>query len=94
MRTYDESCALLDRVVGRCVRDAAFAASVLEDPESALAEYELNEDELDDFRSLKARHREEAAEAWHAIRSGMTAIQAGHAHQARQIRKTPYLGPT
>ena len=93
MRSYDESCALLDRVVGRCVRDPAFAASVLEDPESALAEYHLNEDELDDFRSLKARHREEAAEAWHAIRNGMTAIQARQADQARQTRNQQ-LGST
>jgi len=94
MRTYDESCALLDRVVGRCVRDAAFAASVLENPESALAEYELNEDELDDFRSLKARHRDEAAEAWHAIRTGMTAVQARRADQARQANDMRQLGPT
>jgi len=76
MRTYEESCALLDRVVGRCVRDESFAAAVLENPEAALEEYQLNEDELDDFRSLKARHREEAAQTWTAIRTGMAQVRA------------------
>ena len=71
MRTYEESCALLDQVVGRCVRDADFACDVLEDPETALAEYELNEDEMDDFRSLKRRHRDEADMVWSAIRKGL-----------------------
>jgi hypothetical protein len=71
MRTYEESCALLDQIVGRCVRDEAFARAVLADPEAALQEYELNEDELDDFRALRDRHREEAAAGWAAIRRGL-----------------------
>ena len=79
MRTYDESCALLDRIVGRCVREAPFADAVLNDPETALREYELNEDELDDFRALKTRHRDEASETWSAIRGGMAAIRSGGA---------------
>jgi hypothetical protein len=76
MRTYEESCALLDQIVGRCVRDAEFAAFVLADPEAALKEYELNEDELDDFRALRDRHRDEAAETWAAIRDGLETIRA------------------
>jgi hypothetical protein len=75
MRTYDESCALLDRIVGRCVRESDFADAVLNEPETALKEYELNEGELDDFRALKARHRDEASETWSAIRNGMTAAR-------------------
>jgi hypothetical protein len=75
MRTYDESCALLDRIVGRCVREAHFADAVLHDPETALKEYELNEGELDDFRALKARHRDEASETWSAIRNGMATVR-------------------
>lgn len=74
MRSYEESCTLLDGIVGRCVRDAAFAASVLDDPISALASYGLNQDELDDFLALKARHRWEAEQGWAAIRA---AIEAG-----------------
>jgi hypothetical protein len=81
VRSYEESCGLLDRIVGRCVRDGAFASAVLEDPEGALAEYELNDDELDDFRALAARHRDEAAEGWAAIRE---AIEAGRTR--RQAR--------
>lgn len=68
MRTYEESCRLLDEIVGRCVRDAEFAVSVLTDPEIALKEYELNEDELDDFRALKNRHFDETKEGWSALR--------------------------
>jgi hypothetical protein len=75
MRSYDESCALLDRIVGRCVREASFANAVLANPELALKEYELNEDELDDFRTLKARHSDEASQTWSAIREGMAAAQ-------------------
>ena len=71
MRTFEQSCRLLDEIVGRCVRDMAFAASVLDDPESALLEYELEEHELDDFRALRARHRDEAREGWAAIRAGL-----------------------
>lgn len=75
MRTYEESCARLDQIVGRCVRDVAFATAVLGDPEDALKEYELNEDEMDDFRSLRDSHREEAAEGWVAIRIGLETVR-------------------
>jgi hypothetical protein len=75
MRTYEESCALLDQIVGRCVRDPEFAASVLADPEAALKEYVLNEDELDDFRALKKRHHNEAADGWTAIRTGLQTVR-------------------
>jgi hypothetical protein len=71
VRSYEESCALLDRVVGRCIRVPAFGESVLSDPVAALREYELNEDELDDFRALCAEHREEAEEVWETVRSEM-----------------------
>ena len=76
MRTYEESCALLDSIVGRCIREADFAARVIADPEAALVEYQLDEDELDDFRSLKARHSEEALETWTAIRTGVARVRA------------------
>jgi len=84
MRTYEESCALLDLIVGRCVRDSAFAESVLAQPEVALAEYELNQGELDDFLALKAGHREEAAETWAAIRSGVDQVRARQQHAQQQ----------
>jgi hypothetical protein len=71
LRSYEESCALLDRIVGRCVRDADFARAVLDDPEAALAPYALNEDELDDFRTLRRDHREEAMSGWAQIRLAM-----------------------
>lgn len=74
MRSYEESCAYLDEIVGRCVRDEKFAASVLEDPESALKQYQLSEDELDDFRALKYKHGSDAAESWATIRAGMVKI--------------------
>jgi hypothetical protein len=77
VRNYEESCALLDRIVGRCVRDEAFATRVLDDPVSALAMYELNQDELDDFLALKAGHRREAEQGWAEIRAAMASLQAG-----------------
>ena len=69
MRTYEESCLLLDRIVGRCIRDEAFAARVLDDPAAALKEYDLNADELEDFTELRADHRQEASDGWKAIRT-------------------------
>jgi hypothetical protein len=74
-RTYEESCELLDEIVGRCVRDADFAEAVLDDPERALRDYLLNPHELEDFVALKTRHRKEAATAWRAIRSAMATIR-------------------
>jgi hypothetical protein len=73
MRTYEESCTLLDGIVGRCVREAPFASAVLDDPAAALKEYELNADELDDFLALRADHREEAEETWRSIREYIAA---------------------
>jgi len=75
-RSYRESCALLDRIVGRCIRDARFADWVLAAPEDALAEYQLTEDEFDDFRALSAGHLAEADEVWRSIRARMTTLQA------------------
>jgi hypothetical protein len=75
MRSYDESCSIIDRIVGRCIRIPEFASSVLSDPEAALKEYNLNEDELDDFRALCAGHREEAGEVWETVRADMGAAK-------------------
>lgn len=68
-RTVEESTALIDTIVGRCVREAEFGARVLENPEVALAEYQLNEAELDDFRALKAQYADLAAEKWAILRT-------------------------
>lgn len=75
MRSYEESCEYLDEIVGRCVRDKAFAEAVLANPEVALKHYHLNEDEMDDFRTLQKNHRVEAAEGWAAIRSAIEGKQ-------------------
>jgi len=48
----DERLRLMDSIVGRCVLDRDFGASVLCDPDRALSAYNLSEDELDDFRAL------------------------------------------
>jgi hypothetical protein len=78
MRTYEQSCALLDLIVGRCVRDADFADAVLSEPESALAVYCLEDHELADFRALAARHHQEAREGWRALRTATAPLfQAG-----------------
>lgn len=74
MRSYEESCDLLDRIVGRCIREADFAERVLSNPEAALAEYGLDEHELEDFQILQSSHREEAAEGWRAIRERMVEL--------------------
>jgi hypothetical protein len=61
---------MLDRIVGRCVRDPVFGEAVLVDPERALEEYELNTDELDDFRALAAEPNG-ARVVWAGIREAM-----------------------
>ena len=63
----EESTALIDKIVGRCVREASFAKCVLEDPRRALTEYGLNKAELDDFLALQ-RHANEASDAWAQLR--------------------------
>ena len=83
MRSYEESCALLDGIVGRCIREADFAERVLSDPEAALREYQLEEHELDDFRELKKDHREEAAQGWRAIRERMAELQSQQAREPK-----------
>ncbi len=68
MRTTEESCALIDQISGRCVRDPEFARRVMADPETALIEYDLEPDELEDFVVLRERHREEAMRGWARVR--------------------------
>jgi hypothetical protein len=67
-RTTEESLSVIDRVIGRCLRDRPFAEAVLENPEVALAAYGLQEDEMDDFRALKKNDREEALRGWAEVR--------------------------
>lgn len=80
-RSYDESCVLLDGIVGRCARDAAFAQAVVADPVEALADYQLEEHELDDFRALSASHGDEALEAWAAVRGALPKGWAGSSQE-------------
>jgi hypothetical protein len=68
MRTMEESCAMIDRISGRCVREPEFAAQVMADPATALAEYDLEPDELEDFVVLQQRHRDEALRGWTRVR--------------------------
>jgi hypothetical protein len=75
-RSYEESCALLDRIVGRCVRDAEFSERVLNEPDDALREYGLTEDELDDFQILGADHNSEAEKVWQSIRTRMEELRS------------------
>jgi hypothetical protein len=70
-RTLEESLSLIDRVVARCVREPDFAASVLTDPDGALRDYTLNEDELDDFRALSAGDRDAILSGWAALRDSI-----------------------
>jgi hypothetical protein len=73
VRSVEDSVALLDRIVGRCVRDAEFGRRVLACPETALAEYGLNADELDDFVVLQRDHAEEARAGWARLRAILAA---------------------
>ena len=75
-RTVEESCVLIDKIVGRCVRDEAFGRQVLDDPEKALAEYNLNEGELEDFQMLAAGHKEYALEHWAHLRKELSGTWA------------------
>jgi hypothetical protein len=68
MRTVEQSTALIDEIVGRCVREADFAARVLENYEEALAEYRLNRAELDDFKALREQYASQAAAHWALLR--------------------------
>jgi hypothetical protein len=63
-RTVEESLVLIDRIVGRCVREPEFAAAMLADPDATLVGYALNEDELDDFRALSAGDRVATLAGW------------------------------
>ena len=67
LRTIEEATKVIDEIVGRCVRDPGYGEHVLDDPETALAEYDPCEGILDDFRAL-AEHREDALAAWEDLR--------------------------
>jgi hypothetical protein len=67
-RSYEQSCKLLDQIVGRCVRDPHFSAQVMADPRAALQAFNLTEDELEDFLILQDGHLAEATQVWSAIR--------------------------
>jgi hypothetical protein len=67
-RTFEEATKVIDEIVGRCIRHEEYGERVLSDPEAALAEYEPDEDILDDFRAL-AEHRDEALDRWRRLRS-------------------------
>ncbi|MBI4817205.1 MAG: hypothetical protein HY791_13165 [Deltaproteobacteria bacterium] len=72
MRSIAESTALIDRIIGRCVREPEFAKRVLLDPTATLAEYELTKPELDDFLALQ-RYSGDADEVWTRVRTGLRA---------------------
>ena len=76
-RTYEESMSLIDRIIGRCVREEDFGRRVLEDPHTTLAEYGLNHAELSDFIALKVKHAAEAAEGWAELRAQWVAASGG-----------------
>lgn len=69
MRGFEESTALIDQIVGRCVRDPEFARSVIEDPRAALAEYGLNEGEEADFTALSEQVGAAALGIWSDFRA-------------------------
>lgn len=68
-RSVEESTTLIDSIVGRCVRDPEFARAVVSSPHSALAEYELNQGELEDFIALRRDIGEGAITTWDGLRS-------------------------
>jgi hypothetical protein len=82
-RTVEESCVLIDTITGRCVREPEFGLRVLDSPEEALAEYELNEGELEDFQMLAAHHREYALAHWDVLRKALEITRSQMAKKAQ-----------
>lgn len=75
MRTFEQSTRLIDEIVGRCVREPAFARAVIHDPEQALAvDYALNEAEMKDFLALRAQLGEEAVVQWQHLRESLFVV--------------------
>jgi hypothetical protein len=72
-RTVEESCKLIDIIVGRCVREPDFALAVLDDPEQALREYSLSEEELEDFTALSKRDHAAILSGWDELRNRIEA---------------------
>jgi hypothetical protein len=66
---------------------------VLDDPDGTLAEYDLNEDELDDFRILAAEHREYCLKGWKILREAMR-VQRKLMNLKRASLWSPNLPPT
>lgn len=71
MRDTAASVALIDGIVGRCVRDPAFARAVISDPRSALAGYGLDEGEEADFLALREKVGAAALAAWSSLRQAL-----------------------
>lgn len=71
MRDVSESIALIDNIVGRCVRDPEFARAVIADPRAALASYGLNAGEEADFLALSEKLGASALETWAGLRDSL-----------------------
>jgi hypothetical protein len=77
-RSVEESLRLVDRIVGRCVREPEFARVVIADPDTALREYELTDDELEDFRVLSEGDREATLSGWAALGAAIDSHRPPH----------------
>lgn len=59
---------LMDGIVGLCIRDLEFGRRVLEDPVTALRDFGLEQDELDDFVALaKVPGVLDSWRGWHEV---------------------------
>lgn len=76
MRDSVASTALIDGIVGRCVRDPEFAQAVISDPRSALAGYGLDEEEEADFLALREKVGTGALTTWSALRQALFGADA------------------
>ena len=73
MRTVEESIALIDKIVGRCIREPEFGRAVIDDPETALRDYQLNKEEMGDFLALRVKVGEDAISYWRDMKAAMFA---------------------
>jgi len=85
-RTIEESLRLIDRVVGRCVREPEFAAAVLADPEAALSQYALTQEELEDFRILSEVDPGRTLSGWAELHQ---AIEGHRRARGRSSKSSP-----
>jgi hypothetical protein len=68
----------LEAVIGRAILDEGFRSALFEDPDAALVEYELTEDEMTALKAVDVESVDACAKGFARLASNRTALDVKH----------------